>query len=112
MVRLEEQGCFQEAFPDNSQRPDISLYNNFHDTKKVVCDISFAHPYPIVGSKTLTKNQALQSMRASNLTFQKKNSKYKNISNDNSLEFRPLIFESTTGKFHKSTAEFFNKAIN
>ena len=50
-------------------------------------------------------------MRASNLTFQKKNSKYKNISNDNSLlEFRPLIFEST-GKFHKSTAEFFNKAM-
>ena len=70
MVRLEEQGCFQEAFPDNSQRPDISLYNNFHDTKKVVCDISFAHPYPIVGSKTLTKKQALQCMRASNLTFQ------------------------------------------
>ena len=76
------------------------------------CDISFAHPYPIVGSKTfLTKNQALQSMRNSNLTFQKKNSKYKNISNDNSLEFRPLIFEST-GKFHKSTAEFFNKAMH
>ena len=80
-------GCAQEGTFNilhdsvkNSQRPDISLHNNFYDKKNVICDISFAHPYPTVGSKTLTKNQALQRMRASNLTFQKKNSKYRQIS--------------------------------
>ena len=70
MVRLEEQGCFQEAYPDNNKRPDISLLNlNPHN--KIVCDISVA-PYPVTGANTLTRLQALQPFRAANNTFQRK----------------------------------------
>ncbi len=75
MVRLEEQGCFQEAYPDNNKRPDISLLN-LNPHKKIVCDISVAHPYPIPGANTLTRVQALQPLRAANNTFQRKINTY------------------------------------
>ena len=91
MVRLEEQGCFQVAFSDNNKRPDITLYNNFHREKKVVCDIAVVHPYPITGATSLTRDQAIMEFRAADNTFQRKKLKYRTLCDANNLEFRPLI---------------------
>jgi hypothetical protein len=109
MVRLEEQGCFQEAYPENNKRPDISLLN-LNPHKKIVCDISVAHPYPITGVNTLTRAQALQPFRAANNTLQRKINTYQPLCDANNLELRPLIFEST-GKLHSTCRETFDSTI-
>ncbi len=109
MVRLEEQGCFQEAYPENNKRPDISLLN-LNPHKKIVCDISVAHPYPITGANTLTRVQALQPLRSANNTFQRKINTYQHLCDANNLEFRPLIFEST-GKLHPTCRATFDNTI-
>jgi len=111
MVRLEEQGCFQEAFPDSHMRPDITLYNNFHPNKRVVCDIAVTHPYPITGATLLTRDQALRQFRAAESTYQRKKTVYQALCDANNLEFRPLIFEST-GKLHPECRSFFDRVIN
>ena len=110
-VKLEENDCFKEVDPDNNQRPDLSIENNFHESKKVVCDISITHPYPILGSRILNRNQALQDSRAADLAYNIKNNKYKVTCEANNLEFIPLIFEST-GKLHSVTKSFFDKTLN
>ena len=111
MVRLEEQGCFQEAFPDSHMKPDITLYNNFHPTKKVVCDTAVTHPYPITGSTSLTRDQALRHFRAAEAAYQRKKTVYQSLCDASSLEFRPLVFEST-GKLHPECRSFFDRVIS
>ena len=110
-VVVEEHDCFKIADPNNNQRPDLSICNNFHESKKVICDISVVHPYSITGSVILNRNAALHSMRAANTSYQTKIRKYKNISEANDLLFAPLIFE-TTGKYHNDTLEFFNRIMD
>jgi len=107
MTRLEEQRCFQTAFADNNQRPDLSIFNFPKSKKKVIIDIALAHPVPILGNKVLSRNQAEQPYRAANAKFAAKERKYFNVADANNLEFLPIIFE-TTGKMHPKTTTFFD----
>ena len=111
MTRLEEQRCFQMAFPDNNQRPDISIFNFPKCQKKLIIDIALTHPVPITGSRVLSRNEALISNRASNSKFKDKVNKYAATAAANNLEFLPIIFE-TTGKMHPKTATFFDNVID
>ena len=88
----------------------MTLYNNFHREKKVVCDIAVVYPYPINGATSLTRDQAIMEFRAADNTFQRKKLKYRTLCDANHLEFRPLIIEST-GKFHPQCKKSFEKGI-
>ena len=91
-VRLEEQGCFQEA-------------------KKVVCDTAVTHPNPITGATSLTRDQALRQLRAAEAAYQRKETVYQALCDANNLQFRTLIFEST-GKLHPECRSFFDRVIS
>ena len=112
-TRMEEVGCFQEAYPNSRKRPDITTSNFPTCTKsKLVLDISMAHPIPILALNTsLSKPQALVKDRAAIKRHRDKCRKYTEIANANNLEFLPLIFE-TTGRMHPDTSNFFNVTVN
>ena len=116
VTRLEEPRCFQESNPDSNRRPDVSLFNYpFKDPllqgRKLIIDVAATHPTPILGNKTLSRNEALQSCRAANRYFQVKIHSYLTLCNANNLEFLPIIFENT-GKMHPKTESFLDEVIS
>ena len=111
MTRREETGAFKEAFPDNNQRPDLSVFNYPSCPKpKLILDISLAHPVGILTEAVLSRNQAMLPGRAGTKRFLDKQRKYVAIANANNLEFLPIIFE-TTGQMHEATRKFFEVTL-
>jgi hypothetical protein len=51
----------------------------------MILDVAVTHPIPILSTKSLPKNEALQPNREANLYFQKKEIKYLTLSKASSL---------------------------
>ena len=116
VTRIEELRCFQEADPECNLRPDLSIYNYPYNNpalqgRKLILDVAVTHPVPILSTRTLSRNEALQPCRAANLYFQKKDNKYLALSQANNLEFLPIIFENT-GKIHPRSESFLDEVLS
>ena len=110
MARREETGCFRGANEDNNQRPDLSVWNMPGSRQKLVADISVTAPVPVRFTHKLSLAQARKPGRSAAVVHNAKVSKYATVSAANSLEFQPLIFEST-GRQHPSCEAFLMRAI-
>ena len=67
---------------------DFSIYNYpALQGRKLILDVAVTHPIPILNTRTLSRNEALQPCRAANLYFQKKDNKYLALTQANNLEF-------------------------
>ena len=111
MTRHEEIGCFREAFPDNNQKPDLSVFNMPNLDKKLVLDIAVASPVDSQVSRQISRRVALNKERRAKSRFNEKVTKYQEVSTANNLEFLPIIIESTGGLHHKAL-EFYNSVID
>ncbi len=109
-AKREEIDCFRAAFPDNSQRPDITMQNprrcQARPFDKLILDIGITCPVPPASRSNITVEQSKVQSRAADRYYVDKNRKYSGITTANELSFLPLIFEST-GRMHKSTKDFF-----
>jgi len=106
-TQIEEQKCFQEAFPDSMRRPDLSFTNAPKRHRKVVADLMVTGP---VGTQVLSTTMALKEYRAADKAYADKCRSYKEPASANNLEFVALIFEST-GKIHPETVKFVNDIL-
>jgi hypothetical protein len=111
MTRHEEIGCFREAFPDNNQRPDLSVFNMPNLDKKLVLDVAVASPVDAQGPRQISRRVALSKERRAKSRFSNKVAKYQAVSAANNLEFLPIIIESTGGLHHKAL-DFYNSVID
>ena len=113
-ARVEEQHCFREAFPNNAQKGDLSLWNvPDATTAKTVCDVTITHTAPGVMARSnmnISINDALKPGRAASIAKNRKIIKYGAISAANNLEFQPLVFE-TTGRIEEASLKFINHLI-
>lgn len=110
MARREETGCFRGSNEDNNQRPDLSVWGMPESQHKVVADISVTAPVPVRFTRKLSLAQATKPGRAASVVHNAKVAKYAAVSAANSLEFQPLIFEST-GRQHPSCEAFLKRAL-
>jgi hypothetical protein len=111
MTRREEIGCFREAFPDNNQRPDLSVFNMPNLDKKLVLDVAVASPVDSEAPRHISRRVALNKERRIKSRFNEKVAKYQAVSTANNLEFLPIIIEST-GRLHHKALEFYNLVID
>ena len=65
-TQIEEQKCFQEAFPDSKRRPDLSFINVPKNHHKVVADLMVTGP---VGTQSLSTTSALREYRAADKAY-------------------------------------------
>jgi hypothetical protein len=106
-TQIEEQKCFQEAFPDSKRRPDLSFINVPKNHHKVVADLMVTGP---VGTQSLSTTSALREYHAADEANADKFRSYKDLASANNLEFIALIFEST-GKIHPKAAKFIDDIL-
>jgi hypothetical protein len=115
----EEVQCFSECEMDyhTGRRPDISVLNpdkvkgqvRENGFGKLIMDVQLTNPIPGslkgIPSQGLTINNAKKKARAANASFDDKVRKYGDISARNSLEFLPIIFE-TTGSMEERARDY------
>ena len=106
-TQIEEQRCFQEAFPNSLRRPDLSFINAPKRHRKVVADVMVTGS---VGTQALSTNMALKEYRAADKAHTDKCRSYKDLASANNLEFVAMIFEST-GKIHPETVKFIDDIL-
>jgi hypothetical protein len=109
----EEKRCFQDVEIGYRKRPDLSVLNLPGTNKKVLLDISITSPIQNINNQLhgISRNQALNRGRLSQVRYNDKCRKYKAICERSNLEFVPIIFEST-GALHKEALKFFHKIID
>jgi hypothetical protein len=110
----EEKTCFQAVEVNDRRRPDLSILNmpsNGH--RKILLDVSITSPIQNTANRAqgISRNQALNRGRLTQIRYNEKNRKYKAICEQSNFEFIPIIFEST-GAFHKEAYNFFTKIID
>ena len=108
-TKREELDCFRAAFPDNNQRPDISMANpkrseNFPHAR-LILDVGITCPVHPASRLQLTRDQSNTVARACNTYHTTKMNKYSRVADANQLSFLPLVFEST-GRMLKTTTNF------
>ena len=109
-TKIEERHCFTMAFPDNNNKPDITIINSpLSHNREMVIDVTIAAPVPGDNSQQQLSNEAaLMPLRAANVAFQKKKQKYDTIAASNDLDFLPFVLEST-GKIHPDSLSLLQK---
>jgi hypothetical protein len=102
---IEEVDCFKTNDPDNNKRPDISICNantlGFQHNK-LILDISVTSPFNGTESGVLqpmTYKNATTFLKAAEMRYNQKQQKYSKIADQNNMDFKTLIFE-TSGNLH------------
>ena len=107
----EERDAFRGDDPTNGKRPDLSAFNLPKLAGKQALDIQITSPIPSgSGHDSLSESQAGKPLRAATKAFQKKQSVYQKICDNNAIGFLPIIFEST-GRLHPTTEDLLKNSL-